>query len=71
MDTGLRDQIKSLAAAEGRTESGFVRFYLARLVDGPSEVNFRGIHSPSANNEPPKPMAKAKGKGKGGGKKGC
>ena len=29
----LRDRIKALAAAEGRTESGFVRYYLSRLVE--------------------------------------
>jgi hypothetical protein len=33
LDEPLRDKIKALAAAEGRTESGFVRFYLNRLVE--------------------------------------
>ena len=33
LDGPLRDKIKELAAAEGRSESGFVRFYLNRLVE--------------------------------------
>jgi len=33
LESDLRDRIKALAAAEGRTESGFVRFYLSRLVE--------------------------------------
>ena len=33
LEPSLRDRIKALAAAEGRTESGFVRFYLSRLVE--------------------------------------
>jgi predicted transcriptional regulator len=33
LDAPLREKIKELAAAEGRTESGFVRFYLNRLVE--------------------------------------
>lgn len=33
LEPGLRERIKALAAAEGRTESGFVRFYLSRLVE--------------------------------------
>lgn len=33
LEPSLRDRIKALAATEGRTESGFVRFYLSRLVE--------------------------------------
>lgn len=33
LEPTLRDKIKALATAEGRTESGFVRFYLSRLVE--------------------------------------
>lgn len=33
LDEPLREKIKELAASEGRTESGFVRFYLNRLVE--------------------------------------
>ena len=32
MNSRLRALIKRLAAAEGRTESGFVRYHLANLV---------------------------------------
>ena len=33
LEPTLRERIKALALAEGRTESGFVRFYLSRLVE--------------------------------------
>lgn len=33
LEASLRERIKALAAGEGRTESGFVRFYLNRLVE--------------------------------------
>lgn len=48
MEIGLREQIKELARAEGRTESGFVRFYLAKLVEG-SEGGERGEPGAAGN----------------------
>jgi len=33
LESPLREKIKELATAEGRTESGFVRFHLTRLVE--------------------------------------
>lgn len=33
LDPEFRDRLKALAAADGRTESGFARFHLARIVE--------------------------------------
>jgi predicted transcriptional regulator len=33
LEPALREKIKALAAADGRTESGFARYHLARIVE--------------------------------------
>jgi len=33
LEPTLREKIKTLAAADGRTESGFARFHLQRVVE--------------------------------------
>lgn len=33
LDPAFREKLKTLAAADGRTESGFARFHLSRIVE--------------------------------------
>ena len=33
LDPGFREKLKNMAAADGRTESGFARFHLTRIVE--------------------------------------
>ena len=44
LEPTLREQIKALAKADGRTESGFVRFHLEKLVEL-EESKLEGVES--------------------------